>query len=267
MSSLIYNCVLLSVLVVVKCNKDEVTVPDKGSVTCTHKHGNYSYDSLCHYSCEEGYQPTMQQPLRCTEDKTWSESPPTCECELQHFFFVCMFNIDPEGDIDEWTAASSDCVRSNFILEQRKTCCHVMLMILFPPPVVQCQELSRPDRGSMKCSNPLGSSSYKSTCVFTCDEGYLLVGSPSDTLQCESSGEWNNSQPFCVGMCTFRMSPCRTSCSVANILCIESDFNEEKKDFSKAIADPCSSSVLQLSSARLSRTYRTSKSAVEAMQI
>ncbi|TMS20753.1 E-selectin [Larimichthys crocea] len=127
---------------VVKCNKEEVTTPDKGSVNCTHKYGDFSYDSSCQYSCEEGYQLNMSRPLTCTGTAKWSEQPPTCE-------------------------------------------------------PVQCQELSRPERGSIKCSDPLGLSSYQSTCEFTCNEGYVLSGSPSNTLRCEASGNWNSSKPFC----------------------------------------------------------------------
>ncbi|XP_051233011.1 E-selectin [Dicentrarchus labrax] len=128
---------------VVKCNKEEVeTPPYKGSVNCTHKYGDFSYDSLCQYSCEKGYQLSNPRQLTCTASKEWSEQPPTCE-------------------------------------------------------LVKCQELSSPARGSIKCSDPLGSASYQSTCVFTCDEGFVLTGSPSNTLQCEASGIWNSSQPSC----------------------------------------------------------------------
>ncbi|XP_068447668.1 E-selectin [Clinocottus analis] len=130
---------------VVQCNMEEVTVPDKGSVDCIHKYGNFSYDSLCQYSCEEGYQLSMSRPLKCTASQQWSEQPPTCE-------------------------------------------------------LVQCEVLSSPAGGSMKCSGPLGPSSYQSTCVFTCDEGHVLAGSPSNTLQCEASGIWNASQPLCLAV-------------------------------------------------------------------
>lgn len=128
---------------VVKCNKEEVTIPYKGSVDCTHQYGNFSYNSSCQYSCEEGYQLSMSRPLTCTASETWSDQPPTCE-------------------------------------------------------LVQCERLSPPERGSMKCTDPLGPSSYQSSCVFSCDKGYTLVGSSSNTLQCESSGYWSSSEPFCV---------------------------------------------------------------------
>ncbi|XP_071343773.1 E-selectin-like [Trachinotus anak] len=130
---------------VVKCDQEEVTVPDKGSVDCTHKYGNFSYDSSCKYSCEEGYELSAPMPLRCTASKTWSAQPPSCE-------------------------------------------------------LVQCPELSPPAKGSMKCSDPLGPFSYQSTCVFTCDEGYVPAGSPSNALQCEASGSWNTSKPSCVAV-------------------------------------------------------------------
>ncbi|XP_059197371.1 E-selectin [Centropristis striata] len=130
---------------VVKCNEEEVTVPYKGNVECTHKYGEFSYDSSCQYSCEEGYQLSMSRPLTCTGTKQWSEQPPTCE-------------------------------------------------------LVQCQKLSSPAKGSMRCADPLGSSSYQSTCVFICDEGYELAGSQSDTLHCEASGFWNASQPVCAAV-------------------------------------------------------------------
>ncbi|XP_035767784.1 uncharacterized protein LOC102781488, partial [Neolamprologus brichardi] len=124
----------------VQCNKSEVIAPEKGSQNCSHKYGSFSYDSLCQYSCEEGYKLSVQRSLRCTSSGKWSEKPPLCE-------------------------------------------------------LIQCEKMSEPTHGSMKCSDPLGSFSYQSTCTFTCDEGYVLSGSPS--LQCESSGKWNGSQPYC----------------------------------------------------------------------
>uniref|UniRef100_A0A667YGA9 Selectin E n=1 Tax=Myripristis murdjan TaxID=586833 RepID=A0A667YGA9_9TELE len=129
----------------VKCNKDEVTLPEKVSeVSCSHTNGEYSYDSMCQYSCEEGYQLSSSGSMRCTANGSWSEQPPTCE-------------------------------------------------------LVQCKELSTPERGFMDCSDPLGSSSYQSTCVFSCEEGYVLAGSQSNSLRCEGSGLWNDSQPHCDG--------------------------------------------------------------------
>uniref|UniRef100_A0A3B5LRB3 Selectin P n=1 Tax=Xiphophorus couchianus TaxID=32473 RepID=A0A3B5LRB3_9TELE len=125
---------------VVQCNIDQVIKPEKGSVTCSHKYKNFSYESLCQYSCEEGYQLSMSEPQKCQETGTWSKQSPTCE-------------------------------------------------------LIQCQELSAPERGFMNCSDPLRNFSYSSSCRFTCMEGYELDDSSSITLQCESSGKWNASKP------------------------------------------------------------------------
>uniref|UniRef100_A0A3B5M031 L-selectin n=1 Tax=Xiphophorus couchianus TaxID=32473 RepID=A0A3B5M031_9TELE len=132
---------------VVQCNIDQVIKPEKGSVTCSHKYKNFSYESLCQYSCEEGYQLSMSEPQKCQETGTWSKQSPTCE-------------------------------------------------------LIQCQELSAPERGFMNCSDPLRNFSYSSSCRFTCMEGYELDDSSSITLQCESSGKWNASKPSCVGTAT-----------------------------------------------------------------
>lgn len=64
--------------------------------------------------------------------------------------------------------------------------------------MVKCLELQQPSRGSIRCSDPKGPSSYGSTCEFACNEGYTLVG--SSTLQCGASGLWSSLQPLCVGM-------------------------------------------------------------------
>lgn len=82
--------------------------------------------------------------------------------------------------------------------------------------VVRCKKLVSPSSGSLKCSDPLGPSSYQSTCTFTCDDGYELDEPSSDVLLCESSGNWNTSQPSCVGAYTpartyFRIRQCRFS--------------------------------------------------------
>uniref|UniRef100_A0A8C5EYS4 E-selectin-like n=1 Tax=Gouania willdenowi TaxID=441366 RepID=A0A8C5EYS4_GOUWI len=128
-----------------KCEKDELIVPHNGSVHCNHTYGSHTFGSTCQYSCEEGFQLSMQRPLRCTASKTWSEQPPTCE-------------------------------------------------------LVQCQRLSSPAKGSMRCSNPQGPFTYQSTCTFACNEGYILTGSMTNTLQCEASGSWNSSQPICAAV-------------------------------------------------------------------
>ncbi|XP_019717827.1 P-selectin-like [Hippocampus comes] len=63
----------------VECDGSELTSPPKGSVSCADMDGNFAFDSLCHYSCEVGYELSDPEPLRCTATRNWSHPPPTCE--------------------------------------------------------------------------------------------------------------------------------------------------------------------------------------------
>ncbi|KAK2907801.1 hypothetical protein Q8A73_008874 [Channa argus] len=74
--------------------------------------------------------------------------------------------------------------------------------------VVQCPELSHPEGGSMICSDPLGPTSYQSTCVFTCDEGY--------SVQCPVLQELENGFVSCGEVANTRFTygnTCNFSCA------------------------------------------------------
>uniref|UniRef100_A0A8C1KDA4 L-selectin n=1 Tax=Cyprinus carpio TaxID=7962 RepID=A0A8C1KDA4_CYPCA len=58
----------------------ELIKPQKGQIVhCSHPHENFSYDSQCEYSCEEGYELKGSSMTRCTSTTEWSSKPPTCE--------------------------------------------------------------------------------------------------------------------------------------------------------------------------------------------
>lgn len=163
---------------VVFCNRDEVTVPDNGNVSCAHTYGDYAYDSECQYSCEEGYQLSAPGPLKCTADTTWSDQPPTCE-------------------------------------------------------LMQCENLSDPEWGSVNCSHPLGLFSYRSTCAFACDEGYVLTGSQTDTLICEPTGQWNATQPSCTAV------QCTALSEKSNLIMTCDDTENARFSFGKSCSFSC----------------------------
>uniref|UniRef100_A0A8B9HZB1 Selectin P n=1 Tax=Astyanax mexicanus TaxID=7994 RepID=A0A8B9HZB1_ASTMX len=65
--------------------------------------------------------------------------------------------------------------------------------------VVQCPPLMKAVIGwNMNCSNPINSNSYSSTCTFSCEEGFELVGSP--TTQCDHTGHWTQPAPTCTAI-------------------------------------------------------------------
>lgn len=136
-----------------------------------------------------------------------------------------------------------------------------MIFLILSSTVVQCPALSRPERGFMTCSDPLGPSSYQSTCEFTCEEGYVLSGSPSNTLQCEASGTWNSPQPFCVGMPTFTFSNLQYFTISVPLL-----WEKIYVSLKRLLLTFSVLSVLQLSSVPLFRSWRMALPAVEKTQ-
>uniref|UniRef100_A0A8C2ZN65 Selectin E n=1 Tax=Cyclopterus lumpus TaxID=8103 RepID=A0A8C2ZN65_CYCLU len=197
---------------VVQCNMEEVTVPYKGSVNCTHMYGNFSYDSSCQYSCEEGYQLSVSRPLKCNASQQWSERPPSCESvqcpslqQLDNGFVSC-------GD---------DCSRPLTKLWPNSTCsfsCEAGFE-LQGAPSTQCSEGGQwseavptckgmvaynPEAGAhlvTQCSRPLTKLWPNSTCSFSCEAGFELQGAPS--TQCSEGGQWSEAVPTCKGMVAY----------------------------------------------------------------
>uniref|UniRef100_A0A3B1KFF3 E-selectin n=1 Tax=Astyanax mexicanus TaxID=7994 RepID=A0A3B1KFF3_ASTMX len=63
-----------------------------------------------------------------------------------------------------------------------------------------------PDTVLKMCVNPINSNSYSSTCTFSCEEGFELVG--ESTLTCLKTGNWSAETPTCeVVSCGSLMIP------------------------------------------------------------
>uniref|UniRef100_A0A3B4BN59 E-selectin n=1 Tax=Pygocentrus nattereri TaxID=42514 RepID=A0A3B4BN59_PYGNA len=61
---------------------------------------------------------------------------------------------------------------------------------------VQCSPISGNSSGlSMKCSHPISTNSYNSTCTFSCEEGFELRG--PYTTKCDHTGQWTHKTPTC----------------------------------------------------------------------
>lgn len=71
---------------------------------------------------------------------------------------------------------------------------HTCVLFLFCHEVISCGELPTPPNG-----NKIGTQiTYGSTAIFTCDSGYMLVGSA--VRECLSSGLWRGIETRCLGM-------------------------------------------------------------------
>ncbi|XP_026161183.1 E-selectin isoform X2 [Mastacembelus armatus] len=142
--------------------------------------------------CFEGfYGEKCEQAITCNKEELTAPDKGSVNCT--HMY----------GDFSYNTSCEYSCEKGYQLSMSRPLRCTPPKKWSEQPPsceLIQCQELPPPEKGSMKCSDPLGPSSYQSTCVFSCDEGHVLIGSSSNTLQCEASGSWNASQPFCVAV-------------------------------------------------------------------
>uniref|UniRef100_A0A671Q9D0 E-selectin n=1 Tax=Sinocyclocheilus anshuiensis TaxID=1608454 RepID=A0A671Q9D0_9TELE len=191
---------------IIKCKPEDVTSPDHASVLCSHPYGNFSYDSQCEYSCEEGYELKGSSTTRCTSTTEWSSKPPTCELvqcpelispqdgkmHCQHpigrfsYQSTCEYMCEEGYTLQDSSSSTLFCGATGHWNHSQPTC-----------EIVQCPELIKPQKGQMQCLHSIGIFSYQSTCEFMCEEGYTLKDSSSSTLFCGATGRWNHSQPTC----------------------------------------------------------------------
>ncbi|XP_045543903.1 E-selectin isoform X3 [Salmo salar] len=184
---------------VVECKMEEV--PAKASVSCSHPNGNFSFDSTCQYSCEEGYRLSSPGPVRCTASESWSEQPPTCELALcselyepgkgsmacSHplgsfsYLSTCTFTCEEGYERLASSSATLQCGASGQWNDSQPQCV-----------AVSCPTLQQPKDGAITCGEDF---TYGSSCNFSCSEGYLLKG--AITVTCTSAAEWTEKIPHC----------------------------------------------------------------------
>ncbi|CDR00991.1 unnamed protein product, partial [Oncorhynchus mykiss] len=198
---------------VVECKMEEVTVPANASISCSHPNGNFSFDSTCQYSCEEGYRLSSSGPVRCTASESWSEQPPTCELVLcselyepgngsmacSHplgsfsYLSTCTFTCEEGYERLAYSSATLQCGASGQWNDSQPQCI-----------AVSCPTLQQPQDGAISCGEDF---TFGSSCNFSCSEGYLLKG--AITVTCTSAAEWSEEIPHCEGkdnhFCIFKI--------------------------------------------------------------
>ncbi|KAL1022889.1 hypothetical protein UPYG_G00033800 [Umbra pygmaea] len=186
----------------VECRMEEVTVPDKASVSCSHPNGNFSFDSTCQYSCEEGYRLSNSGNMNCTASKSWSEQPPTCEsvsCPLlqqpQHGAMNC------GEDFTYGSSCSFTCSEGYHLQGASQVTCTSAAKWSEDIPhceAIRCLEPEERPNLSTECSHAPDALLPNSTCAFRCAAGFHLQGSPS--TQCTEMGQWSTDIPTCTGI-------------------------------------------------------------------
>ncbi|XP_059503802.1 E-selectin-like isoform X1 [Stegostoma tigrinum] len=183
-----------------KC--DMLKSPDRGTYNCSHPIGDFSYRSLCDFSCTEGFTLIGSERLECGASGQWTAQIPTCKAiNCQTLSHLEQGTISCSHPIEEFGYKSTcdfDCIEGFVLNGPDRLQCQASGQWTADIPgckAVTCQTLTQPDRGTMRCSHPIGDFSYNSTCDFNCDEGFVLDG--SGRLQCQASRQWTAHTPNC----------------------------------------------------------------------
>ncbi|XP_062437385.1 P-selectin-like isoform X3 [Rhea pennata] len=179
-----------------------LSAPDWGELSCSHLHGNFSFGSTCTYSCQTGFVLMGPQSRECTATGDWTGQPPQCEaikcpalavpaighatCSHLHgnfsFGSTCTFSCQTGFVLTG--PQSRECTATGDWTGQLTQC-----------KVVTCPVLSAPDQGELSCSHLHGNFSFGSTCTFSCQTGFTLMGSQS--RECTTTGDWTGQPPQC----------------------------------------------------------------------
>ncbi|TSW21794.1 P-selectin [Bagarius yarrelli] len=184
---------------VVKCEANEISDPEHGSVQCHHPIGNFSYKSDCQYSCDEGYQLFGAKTTQCGGTRAWSNKPPTCKparcltlkepidgkmsCTGDSYGSRCMFSCNAGFRL--LGVSEVTCTAAAQWNQETPSC-----------QAVECPDLQAPQDGSVFCTDQ--TLRKGSICSFTCSEGFILKGALN--TECTETGEWRTTPPTCTAV-------------------------------------------------------------------
>ncbi|VFV32985.1 selectin e [Lynx pardinus] len=177
--------------------------PEHGSLVCTHPLGTFSYNSFCSVSCEKGYLPSSTEATRCTSTGEWSAPAPACnvvECDaLTNPANGVMDCSQSSGNFPWNTTCAFECEAGFELMGSQRLQCTSSGKWDDEKPTckaVKCDAVRQPQRGSVTCTHsPAGEFTYKSSCAFSCEEGFKLRGSAQ--VECTSQGQWTQEVPSC----------------------------------------------------------------------
>uniref|UniRef100_A0A8C9JGU8 Selectin E n=1 Tax=Panthera tigris altaica TaxID=74533 RepID=A0A8C9JGU8_PANTA len=177
--------------------------PEHGSLVCTHPLGTFSYNSFCSVSCEKGYLPSSTEATRCTSTGEWNAPAPACnvvECDALTNPANGVMDCSQSSGNFPWNTTCAFACEEGFELmgSQRLQCTSSGKWDDEKPTckAVKCDAVRQPQRGSVTCTHsPAGEFTYKSSCAFSCEEGFKLRGSAQ--VECTSQGRWTQEVPSC----------------------------------------------------------------------
>ncbi|XP_063021298.1 E-selectin isoform X2 [Melospiza melodia melodia] len=184
---------------------DPLEKPDHGSLECHHPLGDFSYNSSCTVQCEEGYELTALESVLCTSAGLWSAPLAACKavtCPALDVPAHGAVNCSQPSEQLTWGTTCEFSCEEGFTLTGAATlqCGSAGAWDRQQPQcaAVTCPALDVPAHGAVNCSQPSEQLTWGTTCEFSCEEGFTLIGAA--TLQCGSAGAWDRQQPQCAAV-------------------------------------------------------------------
>ncbi|XP_058898214.1 P-selectin isoform X4 [Kogia breviceps] len=176
--------------------------PDHGSMDCSLSSRAFQYNANCSFHCAKGFTLRGADTVRCADLGQWTAPAPVCQalqCQYLPASNKAQVNCShPFGAFRYQSTCSYTCDEGLLLVGASVLQCLDTGNWNAPFPECQaatCTPLPSPQNGTKTCVQPLGDSSYKTTCQFTCDEGFSLSG--PERLDCTPSGHWTDSPPTC----------------------------------------------------------------------
>ncbi|XP_032082029.1 P-selectin isoform X2 [Thamnophis elegans] len=176
--------------------------PEHGNFSCNHIHGEFHYQSSCNFKCKEGFLINGAETTMCEASGAWSASEPTCrvmQCHLlQNPKNGEMACSHPFAEFAYQSTCQFACEPGFLLNGTNTTSCLATRRWSSPLPAchaTKCPFLQRPANGHLKCLHPHSHFAYGSSCNFSCNAGFQLVGQA--TLDCTALGNWTQEMPFC----------------------------------------------------------------------
>ncbi|XP_050162860.1 P-selectin-like [Myiozetetes cayanensis] len=179
-----------------------LSAPDQGELNCSHIHGDFSFGSTCAFSCQMGFALMGSESRKCTAMGTWTGDAPRCEA------ISCPVLSAPDwgelncshlhGDFSFGSTCAFSC-QTGFVLvgPEHRECMAMGTWTAHAPrcEAIKCSAVTTPKMGQAVCSHPLGDFTFGSTCAFSCQKGFVLMGPGS--RKCTAMGTWTGDTPQC----------------------------------------------------------------------
>ncbi|XP_077308733.1 E-selectin-like isoform X2 [Lithobates pipiens] len=181
----------------IQCQHPEI--PRNGTMQCSSNEEILHYNSSCIFTCNEGYTLVGSLKTKCIAPDHWTNEPPKCEVvQCSSLLAPTNGQVECQNGSKYNSKCTFSCAEGFKMVGSSDLQCQISGNWTSSVPTcqaVQCAPLVAPDNGEIKCQE---SSSYKSQCLFTCQQGFKLIG--SSDLSCLSSGKWTSAAPKCEAL-------------------------------------------------------------------